>query len=528
MNFLKRAIRSVTRQKSKSLILFTVIFVLGNILAGSVIIQQSTQHVEKTTKEQMGAVATVGIDWNDKEIQKEFENPSPDMETNLEVKLIKKIGASPYIKRYDYSQSSGFQSKSLKLFNPSGDKKDKADDKTEDKTGGFNPMEQFIPIRGVQDPKVMDISLNKIKLVQGSVFTEEDIQKGNKVVLISKEFASKNGLHVGDEMTIDQILMSADINENQNDTSDKETYDTKVKVVGLYQVLETVQKKSGKSSKADSGSVVHAASMIGSNGEDGLDFQMYNTFYMPNKTVHEMNQGYMRVLTTQSPDLFSGMSDKELAESVKPFYVPIYQLKSIDDLAKFKADTKPLLPKFYSVMTSTDSFETIAGQFSKLSNIAKGVIVAAISLSIILILLIVLLFMRDRKRELGIYLSLGDKKSTIILQIMTEVLTIAIIALMLSLVTGKFLGSFASDAFLQSNSVAKTKPDAIGDMMNQDALFSTGKRISAESVVENYSVSFTPFYIVTYLLVGLATVMISVLLSTLYIFKLKPKKILLG
>jgi putative ABC transport system permease protein len=39
MNFFNRAIRSVTRQKSKSLILFAVIFVLGNILAGSVIIQ---------------------------------------------------------------------------------------------------------------------------------------------------------------------------------------------------------------------------------------------------------------------------------------------------------------------------------------------------------------------------------------------------------------------------------------------------------------------------------------------------------
>lgn len=273
---------------------------------------------------------------------------------------------------------------------------------------------------------------------------------------------------------------------------------------------------------------MHAASIIGSDGEDGLDFQMYNTFYMPNKTVHEMNQDYMRFLTTKTPDLFSGMSEKELAESAKPFYVPVYQLKSIDDLAKFKADTKPLLPKFYSVMTSTDNFDTIIGQFSKLSRIAKVVIIAAVSLSIILILLIVLLFMRDRKRELGIYLSLGDKKSTIILQIMTEVLTIAIIALMLSLVTGKFLGSFASDAFLQSNSVAKTKTDVIGDMMTQDALFSTGKRVSAESVVENYSVSFTPSYIVTYLLVGLATVMISVLLSTLYIFKLKPKKILLG
>ena len=44
------------------------------------------------------------------------------------------------------------------------DDADKTEDKTEDKNGGVNPMEQFIPIRGVQDPKIMDISLNKIRI----------------------------------------------------------------------------------------------------------------------------------------------------------------------------------------------------------------------------------------------------------------------------------------------------------------------------------------------------------------------------
>ncbi|MGO2982476.1 MAG: ABC transporter permease, partial [Pseudolactococcus laudensis] len=78
MNFFNRAIRSVTRQKSKSMILFAVIFVLGNILAGSVIIQQSTQNVEKTTKEQMGAIATVGIDWSNPKNQKVIEQMTAD------------------------------------------------------------------------------------------------------------------------------------------------------------------------------------------------------------------------------------------------------------------------------------------------------------------------------------------------------------------------------------------------------------------------------------------------------------------
>ena len=101
MNFFKRAIRSVTRQKSKSLILFAVIFLLGNILAGSVIIQQATQNVEKTTKEQMGALATVDIDWNDPKTQKEMEKSNGALNNPLSVKLIEKIGASSYVKNYN-------------------------------------------------------------------------------------------------------------------------------------------------------------------------------------------------------------------------------------------------------------------------------------------------------------------------------------------------------------------------------------------------------------------------------------------
>lgn len=50
MNYWNRALCSVTRRKGKSLILFAVIFVLGNVIAGSIAIQQSTQNVEKKLK----------------------------------------------------------------------------------------------------------------------------------------------------------------------------------------------------------------------------------------------------------------------------------------------------------------------------------------------------------------------------------------------------------------------------------------------------------------------------------------------
>ncbi|GHU38161.1 transporter [Bacilli bacterium] len=519
MNFFKRAIRSVTRQKSKSLILFAVIFILGNILAGSVIIQQSTQNVEKTTKEQMGAIATVGIDWSDPKKQKELQDMTPAEYSALTEKIIQKIAASPYVKNYDYSEQSGFNSKLLKPYDPAAEKTDEA--KENDVNGAV--ANNYLSIRGVQDPKIMDIALGKIKLADGNVFTADDIQKGSNVVLISKKFADKNGLHVGDEMTLDQSLDGMINPEKAESSESSKSFDTKVKVVGTYEVLEAVQQKSGQSGKASNDSVVHAAAFPG-----GLDFESYNTLYMPNKVVHNMTMGFSKYLQAEMPDLMANLSEEEKAASSKPFYTPIFQLKSVDDLEKFKADTKPLLPKNYSVMSSTDEFDNIAGQFNKLSKIAKAVIIAAVLLSIVLILLVILLFMRDRKRELGIYLSLGDKKSNVILQIMVEVLTVAVVALVISLITGKFLGSFASEAFLSSDSGQAATAGMSGNMMSASAMFSTGVAVDATTIADNYVVSFTPFYIVTYLLAGLGTVIVSVLLSTLYIFKLKPKKILLG
>ena len=63
MNFWQRALKSVTRRKGKSFILFLVIFILGNVIAGAVAVQQSTMNVERETKKKMGNVATVEFDY---------------------------------------------------------------------------------------------------------------------------------------------------------------------------------------------------------------------------------------------------------------------------------------------------------------------------------------------------------------------------------------------------------------------------------------------------------------------------------
>ena len=78
------------------------------------------------------------------------------------------------------------------------------------------------------------------------------------------------------------------------------------------------------------------------------------------------------------------------------------------------------------------------------------VIVASIA-TVFIISLVVLLFLRDRKQELGIYLSLGEGRGKAIGQIVIEVVLASLVALICPLVTGNLLGSAVSQTLMQSD-----------------------------------------------------------------------------
>ncbi|WP_434127517.1 FtsX-like permease family protein, partial [Enterococcus faecium] len=77
---------------------------------------------------------------------------------------------------------------------------------------------------------------------------------------------------------------------------------------------------------------------------------------------------------------------------------------------------------------------------NRLSQISSYVVVIAVIASLIIISLIIVLFTRDRKYELGIYLSLGERRKYVFAQIVLELLLIGVSAMLISLVTGNMLG----------------------------------------------------------------------------------------
>ena len=146
MNFLKRAFLSLVRRKGKSLILLIIIFILSNVMAGSIAIGQASKNVEKTIKLQLGANATVELDWEKMQDWNEdqwnaLEYITPD--------TADQIGNLSYVKYYDYSSETYISSSTITQYDPN--------------MVEVPPMSYF-PIKGVQYAPILHLMTLKLRM----------------------------------------------------------------------------------------------------------------------------------------------------------------------------------------------------------------------------------------------------------------------------------------------------------------------------------------------------------------------------
>ena len=509
MKFWQRAMKSVTRKKGRSFILFLVIFILGNVIAGSVAIEQSTKNVEKETKQKMGPKTTVDMDYErfDREMQK-----NPDMINDDSyfksptLEEYEAIGQLSYVKYYDLSIPVYFGTNKIKAYLPEDE---------DSMYGGYGMGSRYsFNVKGVNRKEIVDIEDGLIRLEEGQTFTEKQMADGDNVVLISKEVAEANNLSVGDTFVLDVTgERFQDYTEEGSEEADEAdeiaevrssvvTFDFPVKVAGIFAVIQKNDKDNVNQESAQSSQM------------EWMAMEQINTLYAPNELA--------KVLSRQQEEEIWGMDAEELAEE-EPWYQVSYTLKSVDDVEAFREEGNALLSnKYYQVMTATDQYEQVAGGMQKLGTIARYVVIVAALATILIISLMVLLFLRDRKHELGIYLSFGERRSEIVGQIIIELLLIGGVALILSLITGNLLGGAISNSLLATDWIAGS--DRMDGYYGNMMLMSD---VSYQDIQSAYSVSFSVGYIVSYLLLGLGTMIVSAALPLAYILRLNPKKIMM-
>ena len=304
-----------------------------------------------------------------------------------------------------------------------------------------------------------------LALAAGRHITEAD----TNAVLISSEVAAVNGLSVGDKI----VLSSSELGEADGEYIDVwpgERKETVVTIVGIYDILE-----------ADANVTATAG-------------RQENRIYA---SIDVLTQ-----LAASEPSVYTG----EVG-----FYVT--DPKTLDEIVSKVQQIEEIDWKTHFIRTNDFQYSKISDSLASLGDLIKILLACVSIVSAAILTLILTLRIRGRIPEAGILLGAGIPKGEIIKQFLLEVLSVAATA---------FLFSYAAGFGISHNLGHHLLADFWPNLINAAAL---QNGMSDAVSIDSY---LTLGIGKTLLIYGcqLIVVVLSVLLSSASILKLKPREIL--
>ena len=304
-----------------------------------------------------------------------------------------------------------------------------------------------------------------LALAAGRHITETD----TNAVLISSEVAAVNGLSVGDKI----VLSSSELGEADGEYIDVwsgERKETVVTIVGIYDILE-----------ADANVTATAG-------------RQENRIYA---SIDVLTQ-----LAASEPSVYTG----EVG-----FYAT--DPKTLDEIVSKVQQIEEIDWKTHFIRTNDFQYSKISDSLTSLGDLIKILLACVSIVSAAILILILTLRIRGRIPEAGILLGAGIPKGEIIKQFLLEVLSVAATAFLFSYAAG-----FGISHNLGNHLLADFQPNLINAAALQNGM-------SDAVSIDSY---FTLGIGKTLLIYGcqLIVVVLSVLLSSASILKLKPREIL--
>jgi len=306
-----------------------------------------------------------------------------------------------------------------------------------------------------------------LRLVEGRHLVATDKNK----VLIHKALAEKNKLKVGDKIkgtknTVDYRATSDSPNE----------YD--LEIVGIFESENT--KREGSQLEIPENLIIS-------------DINTLKTLY--------------------------GYSDGEVKYTNATF-------NTSTDVDKVTAKFKEISAEWnkYTIVKSEDTFLALSKSFDSLDKIINMILIGAIIAGAIILSLVLAFWIQGRIHETGILLSIGVSKFNIISQYIIELLLISVLA---------FGGSYFSSKVISQNIgntiVSQASKQAVQDVKSGFGGFSLGNDVNsslATRTVDEIDVKIQAKEVVYVYIIGTGIIIISVVLSSASIIRLKPKEIL--
>lgn len=480
MHVAKRAFIGISRQWKKSLALCLALFILGSMASGGLAISRAIHVMEVNLRRRIPPLATLIHDEEAIVAFREATGEWGDLQITQET--IEEIGGLHYVRAFDYSlRGDSFFSRYLRLptdptpyletfwGNPDGVRAI-----LESLIFRDEDLER-IQIRGIFNHLVLDIENGVIELVQGRVFSEEEIQESKPVALVSQAFARENHLSIGSYLPMEHNFY-------------EESISLELEVVGIFR-----------------------PSVVMDSETNFVEFHNHMTLN---------NRVYAPI----------GIPQEAIALEGEPivFQDIVFILNDSLELEDFYLAASDLLPEFWKVYDLTGAFSDMSVALSALQQFSDWILFGAVGSSLLVLGLLVVLFLSERKQEIGIYLGLGEKRINVAIQLFLEVLLVGAVALVLALFNGHFLASHLSHRILIDELAAN------GTSMNFDVIegldfnsMGLGFWLTHEEMMEAYEIPLDYRTILSFVGTFIGMIVLSMGIPLASLTRLNPKEILM-
>jgi putative ABC transport system permease protein len=476
MNLFKRAWWRLTGHLGKTAMLVGLFFVICTLVLSGFLIQSAAARAADRAKESVGAVATMQLDVNALINSGKNNGTNPQGQQggtvgsngDLHRSLVDRICASSVVSQCNYTTDSGaFPTKSTKLYQP-----------VPPPRGQDSLGTDLFKVDGIRDLNAVGAFRNgDAKLVAGQGIGPHS--KHDEIV-IEERLAKENGLKVGDTAKLKVGQLPA-----PGQKADEREY--AFKVVGIY-----------RSNIADTGTYVPAM-------------------------MDPANQIYA---TTDGASTLLGKGagkDGVLKQAT-------FTLNDPKDLDRLKKDAEAAGAdlELFPLSINDKQYRTLVGPITKTAAFATVTVWLVAVAGTIILALIVASNLRERRGELGILLSLGEKKPRLLGQHLVEVVACAVLAIGLAGVCSQFLSQTIGDRLL-AGEVSSANQAAANEANQPDPSDPTGaaKKDQPDTrPIDSIDVRLSPVDVAKVGATGLGIAALATCVPGARILRLNPRDIL--
>lgn len=472
MSIFKRAFLYVTRKRGKTILLFAILLIMATFVLTGLSIWKASKVAQLNLRQSLGGKFDVFVDWsNSPYVVKEPVKDEVDEETGKTTSSFLMYSTVQFTPE-NIAAIKGVPS--VKYCSARQDNLLPFDElslfpgtiSTDVKYQGYT---KTLGVCNTEDDELFTTST--LTLAEGRHISADDTH----VAIISRDLAERNELKIGDYLTAHSYSM-----EDNGFTG----LEIKVQIIGLF-----------------------TPNAVEQFGETVTTYdKIQNRIFVDLQTSKEFDGG-------------------EINYGFSALHV------TIDDpqnMAQVVAAVKALPGidwKAYTVEVNNEIYENAAAPLATLNELVVTLLVVIIVVSAIILALILTLWTKTRIHEIGVFLSMGIRKSAIIGQYLIEVLLIAVFAFGLSYFTSNAIagqiGNHLLEQSVQVEQENNSNSAAAAVEVGTDTLIQ--KPLPTENGIQ-VSVSLDSLTLLY--LIGFAIIIVAVSISSITVMRLKPREIL--